>query len=589
MTETGMLVVTFRYDEQLKNQVKAIRGARWNPTERNWYFTGPAAASAAPALQALGFDMVGRPVSVGLDSSGGAPSSASGADSRSAPASTPDRAADGATGQPGDLTVDRLQHRIRSLLEGHFDTPLWVVGYLQNVRDRGERSFMYLEMVDSVQTQTPVSVTVMLSGTYRFRIQAQLRSADLEFQDGLPVRFQVRVTLNRRQQVQLQVLDMDTRHSLGDLALRRTEILARLEREGIRHRNQSLPMPLAPLRVALVTASGSEAAADVLGCFAESAFGFRIELFDVRVQGAALAGTVTRALGLIASRSDEFDVCIIARGGGSRVELSAWDDWEVARAVALLPVKVVVGIGHQRDESVLDLIALRARTPTAAAETCIQAVAEAWHFTREQGELLGRVSRLRLERHRAGLQQRGRAFARSVSRRVESERARTANAPGRLLRAWQHRLTAAERLLSARLGQLRRAPHAPSLQRASLTMQRASAVFRRSERAILPEPQRLDRLANALNVSVRGRLVVERERLVEASHELALADPKRVLARGFAIVRGSAGEALAGVAELVQGVDVVVEMRDGSAKANIRTVYRSADTRMSARDDEEET
>ena len=587
MTETGMLVVTFRYDEHLKNQVKAIRGARWNPNERNWYFAGPAALAAAPTLQALGFDMVGRPP--GAE----APGSFSAADAGPGrvPAHDPGypELANGAselppraTTQPGDLTVDALQMRIRALLEGHFETPLWVVGYLQNVRDRGDRAFVYLEMVDSVRTQTPVSVTLMLSGTYRHRVQGQLKAADLEFQDGLPVRFQVRVSLNRRQQVQLQVLDMDTRHSLGDLALRRTEILARLTSEGIVHRNLELPMPLAPLRVALVTASGSEAAADVLGCFAESAFGFRIELFDVRVQGAALVGTVTRALGAIAARAHEFDVCIIARGGGSRVELSAWDDYQVARAVALLGVKVVVGIGHQRDESVLDLIALRARTPTAAAEVCIQAVAEAWQFTREQAELLARLGRLRVERQRSGLQQRGRAFARSVVRRVDAERVRTAAAPGRLLRAWQHRLSASERVLAVRVSQLSRAPRAPSVQSATLALARASASLRRTERAMVPEPQRVDRLTNALNLSVRRRLSVERERVIQAAHLLELADPSRVLARGFAMIRSLDGRPLMGVEQVAAAQQVQIEVHDGSVRVTVEGVERRSKARVGA-------
>jgi exodeoxyribonuclease VII large subunit len=150
------------------------------------------------------------------------------------------------------------------------------------------------------------------------------------------------------------------------------------------------------------------------------------------------------------------------------------------------------------------------------------------------------------------------------------------------LRAWQHRLSASERVLAVRVSQLSRAPRAPSVQSAALALARASASLRRTERALVPEPQRVDRLTNALNLSVRRRLSVERDRVIQAAHLLELADPSRVLARGFAMIRSLDGRPLMGVEQVAAAQQVQIEVHDGSVRVTVEGVERRSKARVGA-------
>ena len=174
--------------------------------------------------------------------------------------------------------------------------------------------------------------------------------------------------------------DIDPAYTLGDLAQRRREILRQLEEEGVLTLNKELPMTLLPQRVAVISSPTAAGYGDFRHQLEHNPRGyyFQVELFPAVMQGDAVEETVLDALDRINARLAEFDVVVIIRGGGATSDLSGFDTYMLAAACAQFPLPIITGIGHERDDTVLDSVAhTRVKTPTAAAEHLIARMDEA--------------------------------------------------------------------------------------------------------------------------------------------------------------------------------------------------------------------
>lgn len=192
--------------------------------------------------------------------------------------------------------------------------------------------------------------------------------------DGTEVRIRVRVAwYAKRGQVSLRMLSIDTAYTLGRLAEAREVLLQRLHGEGLLARQPALRLPDVPLTVGLITSDNSAAAHDFLRTLESSPFGWSVVLVDARVQGVEAETSVVAALEQLRSRA--VDVVCIVRGGGARTDLAAFDSEAIARAIALYPVPILTGIGHEVDTTVADLVAhRRCLTPTACAGALVERV-----------------------------------------------------------------------------------------------------------------------------------------------------------------------------------------------------------------------
>ena len=161
---------------------------------------------------------------------------------------------------------------------------------------------------------------------------------------------------------------------MGDLLRLRREILERLQREGIIEMNRQLDWCEVPLRIAVVSARGAAGYGDFINqLYSNSShLNFKTQLFEAVMQGDRTPSTIISALNQIAMQQDEWDGVVIIRGGGATSDLVAFENYELAANIAQFPLPVIVGIGHERDITVLDYVAnMRVKTPTAAAEWLI--------------------------------------------------------------------------------------------------------------------------------------------------------------------------------------------------------------------------
>lgn len=187
---------------------------------------------------------------------------------------------------------------------------------------------------------------------------------------GLQVKLQVRVTFHEQYGYALNILDVDSSFTLGDMARRRKEILDQLQQDGIINDNKELSMPLLLKHIAVVSSAGAAGYGDFCNQLEHNDYGlfFHHHLFPAVMQGTNVEESVMTALAAIADEADCWDCVVIIRGGGATGDLSDFDSYPLAAAVAQMPIPVIVGIGHERDETVLDFVAhTRVKTPTAAA------------------------------------------------------------------------------------------------------------------------------------------------------------------------------------------------------------------------------
>ncbi|MDP6931282.1 MAG: exodeoxyribonuclease VII large subunit, partial [Myxococcota bacterium] len=447
------LVIRFPFRRDLVELVKSLPTRRWNPNEKYWLVPAADASHVVETLRPFGFSFDEATLRAAEDSV------------------TPsmDHEVSAPPGlKPGDLTVGALNTRAAMAVRQAFPSDAWLVGEIADFDKSRHKRIVHFRLVDrEADGRTAAVVSAVLFPDARERLERTLERAGtpFRFEDEVRVRLRVRVDLYEAWGAyRVLVQELDVQFTLGETARRREEIVRVLTSEGLVGRNPSLPMPPTPLRIGLITSLQSDAYRDVIQTLEESGFAFDVRAHDARVQGHRTETTVLAALGALAA--DPPDVVLICRGGGSRTDLAWFDTLTLGRAVALFPVPIIVGIGHEQDRGVLDAIARSQKTPTAAASLLVRQVrshlehVEALgarvmdharrHLDRvrqsntEQTVRLSRVSQWRIEVCRNHLRNHTQRLSSAARERLSIERSRLTHATHQLPRVTAVLLTRQE-------------------------------------------------------------------------------------------------------------------------------------------------
>ena len=279
------------------------------------------------------------------------------------------------------LTLFELNSLVHEVIEDNFDEQYWVVGELSDVSTPAFGGHFYGELVqkdeesDRIVARARITCWARNYNMIRLRFQ---KEAGETLRKGLQVKLLVEVNFHEQYGFSLNVVDIDSTFTLGDLAKRRREILQQLEKDGILHDNQSLPLPRLLKRIAVISSATAAGYGDFCNQLEENDYGFHfdVQLFPAVMQGEQVPESIIAALEEI-REEPPFDLVVIIRGGGASSDLSDFDSYELAACIALYPLPVLTGIGHERDETVLDYVAhTKVKTPTAAAAFIIEHQAE---------------------------------------------------------------------------------------------------------------------------------------------------------------------------------------------------------------------
>lgn len=268
-----------------------------------------------------------------------------------------------------------LNEHIRRVLALNYRQALWIAAEIAQAGQ--SRGHFYLDLVQKGADDDIVAQSQAVLWASDFRRLRSTLGADLDavLREGLAVKMQVRVDFHERYGLKLVITDLDPAYTFGQIEIRRRQTIQTLRELGLPERNRSLPLPPVLQRIAVVSSEGAAGFQDFREHLAKNTFGYRFDcqLFASAVQGKNAEVELREALDQIALQNTRFDCAVIVRGGGARLDLAAFDGLELCRTVAQMPLPVFTGIGHDVDETVLDLVAHASlKTPTAVADYLLQ-------------------------------------------------------------------------------------------------------------------------------------------------------------------------------------------------------------------------
>jgi exodeoxyribonuclease VII large subunit len=279
------------------------------------------------------------------------------------------------------LSVLQLTTAIQQVLEKELEPLVWVVGELSDFR-QAPQGHVYFELVEKQGNQVQAKIRANLwQFTYR-SVAAKFESVTgTTLKNGMKVLAQVSVTYHPVYGLSLNVKDIDPSFSLGERARIRQETITKLTQEGWMGHNARLPLPLVIQRIAIISSATAAGYGDFINQLAGNPQGYKVyhQLFPSMMQGNDAVDSLLSALDQIAEQAEKLhlDAVVIIRGGGAQLDLDCFDDYRLALRIADFSLPVLTGIGHERDETIADLVAhTRLKTPTAVAEFILSSFRE---------------------------------------------------------------------------------------------------------------------------------------------------------------------------------------------------------------------
>lgn len=302
------------------------------------------------------------------------------------------------------ITLSQLQQAIRQTLCGAFTAPVWITAEIGEMKVNARSGHCYMQLVEkggrNGVPQAQASA-VIWAGQYGMLSSFFRGATGRNLEVGMQVLLQVQVSYHELYGLSLRVTDIDPLYTLGDLERQRQETIARLKEDGVFDLNGSLELPLVPQRIAVVSSAQAAGYRDFMKELGGSPYCFRTELFDAVMQGHGAEASIIDALGRIAARMDEFDVVVVIRGGGSQSDLSFLNSYLISYHIAQFPLPVIAGLGHDKDQSVVDMVAARSlKTPTAAAAFLVDRLADFDASLASLGQAIGNRAVQALEQTR---------------------------------------------------------------------------------------------------------------------------------------------------------------------------------------------
>lgn len=443
-----------------------------------------------------------------------------------------DTALQGTSKSPNTITLQEFNNRIKRLLADPSVMNCWVVAETTDVRINQHCYLQLLEKNPKTGATVAKIKAIIWGSQFRFlnaRFK-QVTGRDI----GNDMKIMVCLSVNYSPQYGLTVVinDINPEFTLGDMERQRQEILNRLTQEGIIGQNKTVPVPPVLQRLAIVSAAGAAGYGDFMKQLTDNKYGvcFYPCLFQATMQGVKTVPTVLAALDKVEQNQHLFDCVVIIRGGGGTEELNSFDNYDLARRVATFPLPVIVGIGHERDITVLDYVAgIRVKTPTAAAEHIILQAANALAHI---GDLSNQVV----------------SIARDYIARAKEQLSYYAgNLP-----------IMAQRIIDTNTLRLQN-----FIQNIPLHVQRR----------IEGENAQLARHKDAIKNAVAQVKMKETMRLEALGDKIELLSPRKVMARGYTLTTCE-GKIMTDAAQLEAGKLVTIHFRDGKVVAGTQSVIK---------------
>lgn len=421
------------------------------------------------------------------------------------------------------MTLYELNSMVRSLVDGAFREACRVKAELSEVRV-SPKGHCFIELIQKGRGgSVPVAKArgVIMADVFPLlKLDFEETTGQL-FQAGMEVLLEVKPTFSEIYGYSLIVVDIDPTYTLGDMARQRREIMQRLEKEGVAALQKGLSLPLLPQRIAVVSSPTAAGYGDFCHQIDENQYGYRFvhKLFPALMQGGETESSVIAALDTIAAESDNWDVVAIIRGGGAVSDLSGFETYELANHCAQFPLPVITGIGHLRDQTVLDMVAYEhLKTPTAVGDFLIS----------------------RMSMAAAMLDNAERNLHEALAEVLHHERKRLDNMAMRLEWFFKNFRQSREQSLNILLAD----------------------VHRRVLNAMAMQKLKTEHLADIIVAGIVGNIERQRQHMELLQQKISMHDPQRILKMGYSMTTKN-GRLVRTVAGIRSGDKLVTRLADG--------------------------
>lgn len=309
------------------------------------------------------------------------------------------------------LTLYELNNLVREVLECEMPDEYWVEAELSEFREA--RGHCYMELIQKDERNaTPIAKASARCWASKWMLVRPYfeRTTGQRLHAGMKVLLKVYAQFHEAYGFSWIVTDIDPTYTLGDMARKRQEIIRQLKEEGVFDLQKELQLPLFCQRIAVISSETAAGYGDFCNQLADNPYGFKFEtqLFPAIMQGEGVEQSIIDALGKIYSEYSDysehsdysdcpFDCVVIIRGGGATSDMSGFDTLALAENVANFPIPIITGIGHDRDESILDMVShTRVKTPTAAAAFLIDHLKTIMDILNDSQEQIVRLAQQKL-------------------------------------------------------------------------------------------------------------------------------------------------------------------------------------------------
>ena len=469
------------------------------------------------------------------------------------------------------LTLFELSQQIKNTLNETFQSAVWVVAEISEMKEN-RSGHCYLELVEKEEENIVARARATIwSYTYRMLKPYFETSTGQLFTQGLKILVQVSVEYHPAYGLSLNIKDIDPAYTVGDLALQRKEIIERLQREGVFDMNKELMLPLVPQKIAVISSKTAAGYQDFMNQLETNPRGVRFytHLFEAYMQGNEAVPSIILALEQIFQYEDFFDAVAIIRGGGATADLSCFDNYELAFNITQFPLPVVTGIGHEKDDTIADMVAhTRMKTPTAVAEFFINGTELFYDRLMQLEEEVVNNARENVETLHRELESLAGDFQQMTSQFVSKKSIQLTSIGNKL----QHGVNRFAFNKKYELNNIRHDLHsAVSVwnveKRNNLERQQRNLKSLTGE-VILKEMSKFDRLKSSLKNGALHLLSKENERLHLSENAVRLLNPEKVLKRGYTLTLKE-GIIVKSVKQVAVDDELETRFADGNVKSKI--------------------
>lgn len=469
------------------------------------------------------------------------------------------------------LTLSELNKQIGEVLESAFPKGVWVMGEISELKEN-RNGHCYLELIEKQGTEIIArSRATIWSYTYRMLKPYFETTTHQFFTSGIKILVQVSVEFHSAFGLSLNIKDIDPVYTVGDMAMQRRDIVERLKVEGVFEMNKELQLPLVPQKIAVISSATAAGYQDFINQLENNKPGFRFytKLFQATMQGTETVPSIMAALERTFQYEDFFDAVVIIRGGGATADLSSFDNYDLAYFVTQFPLPVITGIGHEKDDTIVDLVAhTRLKTPTAVAEFFIAGVERYYDRLLELESEIVRLTRETLDEKQTTLERVAVALNQSVTRFIgdrQVELTRSGNQMHRLVGQFTFKK-------EHRLGKMKHQLRSSVLLWFSIHEnqigKKRTAVKHAVKDSLLKKDSALMHVKDKLCAKAERRILKEQERIHYNENTARLIDPVNVLKRGYSITFSN-GKLIKAAGQLKVNDELETRFATGKVKSKI--------------------